>query len=281
MIAILGGVGAAVCWATATLCSSRSSRLMDPLVVVAWVMLVGLLIAGPAAALSGIPSQLGAKAGWLAVAGAGNVGGLLCSYRAMRIGQVSLVAPLVSTEGAIAALIALLRGETVAASVGVTLAVIATGICLASVPDNRSSQTRESHPEAVALAGLAAVSFGVSLYATGVAGSALPASWAVLAARAVGAVTLALPLALTGRLKLTPGTPKLLIVAGIGEVLGFYSYTLGARHGIAVAAVLSSQFAALAVLGAYLLFTERLARVQLLGVVTVIAGVAVLSALRA
>ncbi len=280
MIAILGGLGAAACWATATLCSSRSSRRMDPLVVVAWVMLIGLLIAGPAAALSGIPPELGAQAGWLALAGAGNVGGLLLSYRAMRIGQVSLVAPLVSTEGAIAALIALLRGESVAASVGVTLAVIAVGICLASVPNDESASTRASHPEAVALAVLAALCFGASLYATGEAGSALPAAWAVLAARLVGTVTLALPLALRGRLKPAPGTVRLLIASGVGEVLGFYAYTLGARHGIAVAAVLSSQFAVLSVLVAYLLFSERLARVQLIGVITVVAGVAVLSALR-
>jgi drug/metabolite transporter (DMT)-like permease len=281
MIAILGGLGAAVCWATATLCSSRSSRLMDPLVVVAWVMLVGILIAGPAALLSGIPTRLGSEAGWLAVAGIGNVSGLLLSYGAMRIGQVSLVAPLVSTEGAIAALIALLRGETVAASVAFTLAVIAGGICLASIPGDRSPETRDAHPEAVVLAVLAALSFGAGLYATGVAGSALPASWVVLAARLVGTVVLALPLALSGRLKLAPGTPRLLVVSGLGEVLGFYSYTLGARHGIAVAAVLSSQFAALAVLIAYLLFKERLGRIQLAGVAVVVTGVAVLSALRA
>ena len=64
-------------------------------------------------------------------------------------------------------------------------------------------------------------------------------------------------------------------------MLGFYSYTWGARHGIAVAAVLSSQFAVLTVIGAYLLFRERVSRVQLLGVFTVIVGVAALSALRA
>ena len=54
-----------------------------------------------------------------------------------------------------------------------------------------------------------------------------------------------------------------------------------ARHGIAVAAVLSSQFAALSGIAAYFLFRERLSRIQLAGVLTVIAGVAVLSALRA
>jgi drug/metabolite transporter (DMT)-like permease len=54
-----------------------------------------------------------------------------------------------------------------------------------------------------------------------------------------------------------------------------------ARLRIAVAAVLSSQFAALAALAAYAFFGERLSRVQLIGVCVVIAGVALLSALRA
>ena len=50
---------------------------------------------------------------------------------------------------------------------------------------------------------------------------------------------------------------------------------------IAVAAVLSSQFATLSALAGYLVFGERLSRLQLLGVLVVISGVAVLSVLRA
>ena len=64
-------------------------------------------------------------------------------------------------------------------------------------------------------------------------------------------------------------------------MLGFFSYTTGARHGIAIAAVLSSQFGAIASVAGYYLFGERLTRVQVAGVVTLVAGVAVLSALRA
>jgi multidrug transporter EmrE-like cation transporter len=59
------------------------------------------------------------------------------------------------------------------------------------------------------------------------------------------------------------------------------SSTLGARHGIAVAAVLASQFAAIAAVVAYMLFGERVARVQVAGVAAIGAGVAVLSALPA
>ncbi len=283
MIAILGGLGAAAAWALSTLCSSRSSRLIEPVSVVAWVMFVGLLISGPAAALQGIPAALNGSSGaWLALGGAGNVVGLVLVYYAMRIGQVALVAPLVSTEGAIAAVIALAAGESLAPAVGAMLAVIALGICLSAVPGTDTPHSQHvGHPRTVLLAVIAALMFGASLYATARAGSTLPAAWVVLSARLIGTLALVLPLAYAGRLQLSRSAIPLVITSGICEVLGFYAYTSGARHGIAVAAVLSSQFAALAALAAYLLFKERLSRTQLVGVATVIVGVAVLSALRA
>jgi len=41
MVAILGGLGAALSWAIATLASSRSSRLIGPISVLGWVMAIG------------------------------------------------------------------------------------------------------------------------------------------------------------------------------------------------------------------------------------------------
>jgi drug/metabolite transporter (DMT)-like permease len=295
VIAILGGLGAALAWAVSTLCSSRSSRLIDPSSVVAWMMLVGLVITVPAAAASGVPARLDAgSAVWLVMAGVGNVGGLVLTYRALRIGQVALVGPLVSTEGAVAAIIAVIAGESLAPGVGLTLAAIVAGICLASVPgrsrgadrspisDRPLGRASAPHPtRAVLLAMAAALAFGTSLYATGRAGTELPASWVVLSARAIGTVALALPLALGRRLEITRGAVPLVVASGVCEVIGFYSYTAGARHNIAVAAVLASQVGGLAALAAYFLFGERLSRQRTLGVCTMLAGVAVLSALRA
>jgi drug/metabolite transporter (DMT)-like permease len=283
MIAILGGLGAAVAWAVSTLCSSRSSRLIHPQSVAAWMMLVGLVITGPAAALDGVPRALhGSVLVWLVVSGAGNVLGLVLVFHALRIGHVSLIAPLVSTEGAIAAMIALLAGESLAPAVAGTLALTAVGVCIASIPaSDMTDASRAKHPASVGLAAAAALVFGVSLYATGRAGAQLPSSWVVLSARLFGTLTLALPLAFRGQLELVRGAAKFVVASGICEVLGFYSYTLASRHGIAVAAVLSSQFAAFTLLGAYLLFGERLSRSQLAGVGCVFVGVAALSALRA
>jgi drug/metabolite transporter (DMT)-like permease len=283
VIAILGGLGAAVAWALSTLCSSRSSRLIDPSSVVAWMMLVGLLITVPAAALSGIPARLGPGSGaWLAASGVGNVVGLVLTYRALRIGQVALVAPLVGTEGAVAAVIAVIAGEPLAPGVAVTLVAIVAGIWAASAPDRARTPDTASHPaEAIVLAMAAALAFGASLYATARAGAELPVSWVVLSARAIGAVTLALPLAVARRLEITRRAVPLVVASGVCEVLGFYSYTTGSRHGIAVAAVLASQVGGLAALAAYFAFGERLSRKRTLGVCTMLAGVAVLSALRA
>jgi drug/metabolite transporter (DMT)-like permease len=283
VLAILGGLGAAAMWAVSVVCSSRSSRLIEPMAVVAWVMLVGLVIAAPLAAVTGVPTNLhGPALVWLLLSGAGNVGGLIINYYALRIGQVSLVAPIVSTEGAIAAIIAVLAGQSLAASVAGALLVIVIGVVLASVPPRaRADHDAARHPTAVILALTSTVAFGVSLYATGRAGAELPASWVVLSARLIGAVALALPLALAGRLRLTSRAAPFVVASGLAEVAGFYSYTLGSRHGLAIAAVLASQFAVLAVAASYVLFGERLSRTQLAGVACVILGVAALSALRA
>ena len=285
MIAVLGGLGAAGAWAISTLCSSRSSRIVDPAVVVAWVMLIGLLVTAPILLVAGgTPAHFtGAGWGWLALTGLGNVVGLVFTYASLRIGQVALVAPLVSTEGAIAALIALLAGETLAPSVIATLGLLAVGVALASVPDRatRADTPPGHHASAIALAAGGAICFGADLYAAARAGALVPSVWVVLSARVVGAIVLALPLAISGRLRLPRAIVPLVIASAVCEVAGFFSYTAGSRHGIAVAAVLSSQWATIAGVGAYVLFRERLGRVQLIGVCAVVVGVALLSALRA
>ncbi len=53
MIAILGGLGAAVSWAITTLTASRASREIGSSSTLAWVMLTGLLVVGPVALVAG------------------------------------------------------------------------------------------------------------------------------------------------------------------------------------------------------------------------------------
>ena len=303
MTAIVGGLIAAVLWATATLCSSRSSRMLGSLVVIAWVMLIGVIVGAPLAFVTPLPTTIEP---WtyalLGIAGVCYAAGLWLAYVALTRGKVSIVAPIVATEGAIAALIAVALGDTVGAASGVALAVIAVGVVLSSV--ERASgdvpagdldlipEPVERGPSAAAMpadgdvgrstifAIAAAVIFGVGLVATGRAAAVLPAIWVAFAARIVGIVLITIPILLTGRLRVTRPALPLLIIAGAGEILGSTASAWGAQESIPIVAVMGSQFAAIAAVAAYVLFGERLARPQVLGVVLIIVGVTALAAIQ-
>jgi drug/metabolite transporter (DMT)-like permease len=279
--AILGGLGAAACFAGATICSSRSSRLIGAAPVVGWMMLVGLAAAGPGAAAQGLPDGLAARqVGWLALAGAGNVAGLLLTYTALRRGKLGLVTPIVSTEGAVAALLSVAAGDSIGAAASVALVVITIGLVVASAPGRVTSVEAEDG-RGIALALAAALCFGGSLFATGRVSAELPLFWAALPARLTGTVVVALPLAFGGRLRLSRRAAPLVVLAGLSEVGGFLSFGAGARDSIPVTAVLASQFATLAALFGYAFFGERLGRVRVAAVAVIVAGVAALSALQA
>ena len=282
MIAILGGLGAAGAWAITTLTASRASKLIGSPATLAWVMLTGLVIVGPFALAEGRPDALDSGAlTWLVLAGVGNVAGLLLVYSGLKIGKVGVVAPISSSEGAVAAVIAVIVGEHMGVGTGIALGVIAFGIVLAARESSSVPDDERDDPRAVLFALGAAGAFGLGLYATGRASADLPIAWAVLPPRVLGVALVTIPLVFAGRLRLTRTAAPYVVAGGIAEVVGFVSYAIGARHGIAISAVLASQFAAIAALAAAFLFRERLGRSGVLGVLVIAAGVAAVSALRA
>ena len=282
VIAILGGIGAALAWTATTLGASRATRHIDSWSLLATVMTIGLVISVPAAAVAGTPSGLDrSSVGWLVAAGCANVAGLLLTYRALAIGKVGVVAPITSTEGGVAAVLAVLAGERLGGTTAAALVVIGIGVALAARTRDADPVLRRGDLAAAGLGGLAALAFGVGLYSTARVGQSLGVAWATLPPRVVGVLVIALPLLLTRRWRLTRAALPFALLCGVCEVLGFVSYAIGARHGLAVSAVLASQFAALAAVAGYLLFRERLTRGQWAGVAAIVAGVSLLSVLHA
>jgi drug/metabolite transporter (DMT)-like permease len=287
MVAILGGLGAALSWAIATLASSRSSRMIGPISVLGWVMAVGLVVAiVPALVARPIALDLPMLVALVVIGLSHNIG-LLLAYGALSIGRVSIVAPIVATEGALAAVLSIIFGEPLAPATGLLLAAIAVGVVLAAAeraadrPDAAAFAPSQNRRAAV-LAISAALVFSVGLLLAGRLGAAgVPPAWVMLVSRTIGVLLIALPLLLTRRLRLTRAALPLVATAGVLEVLGGAIYVVAASESVAVAAVLSSQFAALAALGGFLVFGERLQRLQLIGVVTVAVGVTLLGALQA
>jgi len=282
VFAILGGLAAAAFWTVTTLCSSRASRMIGPFSVLAWVMIVGLAVTAPAAASEGIPANLDRSiVAWLVLSGVCNVGGLLFAYEALRLGKVGVASPIVSTEGAIAAVIAVIAGEALGLPRGAALALVVIGIVAVAAGSGGEEAPGHHDVEAVVFAGAAALSFGMGMYATGHVSVDVPLVWAVLPPRVVGVVAVAIPLVLSKRIRLTRRAAPLVAASGLAEVGGYFAFAFGSRHGIAVTAVLGSQFAVLSALAAFLLFGEKLGRLRTLGVVVTAVGVAVLSALQA
>ena len=96
----------------------------------------------------------------------------------------------------------------------------------------------------------------------------------------MGVVLIAAPMILMRRLRFERSVLPWLVAAGVLEVLGYIGFALGASHSIAVTAVLASQFAVVATVGAALL-GERLDRRRWIGIGVVAAGVASVAAIAA
>lgn len=278
MIAVPGGLGAALCWAAAALCASAASRLVGAASAIAWVMGLGLAMIALPTALLAPPSQLTPRVvGLVLLAGTANVLGLRVEYAAFRHGKVGVISAIASTEGVIAAVIAVSFGAHLAAWMAAVLLAVTIGVVLAAAhPDAADGSGGRVHSALLAIP--VAVLFGVSLYATGRVGREASVLWVLVPARLFGTAFVLAPLAARRALRLTRRALPLVAGAAAGEVLGILSYELGARHDIAVAAVIASQFAAFAAVGAFLIMRERLTRLQLAGLVIIAIGVAVLAA---
>jgi transporter family protein len=284
-------------------------------VVLAWVMIVGTIVGLPLALVTGIPREVSGDAvALMGLAGVCYSAGLYATYRALTIGKVSIIAPIVATEGAIGALIAVVLGDTLALGSMLLLGLIAVGVVMAAIETARpdvpagdielAADALEGpagalqHPAAGAVAGtspaagdrtgeaallaiVAAAIFGVGIVSAGKAALLLPPIWVALSSRIIGIGIVALPLILQGRLTLSRAALPLVIVAGIGEIVGSTASAWGATDSIPIVAVLGSQFAAIAAVVAFLLFGERLSKTQVVGVILIVAGVSALAAMGA
>ena len=289
MLPIVAGILTALAFTISTLASARASRIAGAAPTVAGVMLVGAALVLPfALTVSPLPSGPGVTESVIlaALAGAANVGGLLFAYSAFRIGAVGIISTIDSTEGAIAAVLSVLAGQTLAPGSGPALAVIALGVVLAATGGGHELEegiaiSRAQSLRAAGLAACAASLFGLGLFVTGHVSSTLPALWIILPGRIVGIAIVALPLFLTGRLRIPRAALPFIVLIGLVEVLGFVAFAAGAREDIAITSVLASMFAPLAAVAAFVLFKERLAPRQIAGIALVVVGIAILGVLAA
>jgi drug/metabolite transporter (DMT)-like permease len=212
------------------------------------------------------------------LAGLGGGAGLAAFYRALSLGTMSVVSPLVACGAVVPFAVSLATGERPSGLAVAGAAVALGGAVLASVEERRAES--RDRARAIALAVVAAVALGFFVYFLGLGTKEGDALSTLFGAR-IG--SLALLAAVAGGMRATLRIPRtsLLPVAavGIADVTANALFALASTRALlSIVSVLGSLYPVVTVLLAHVLLGERLTRAQQVGIGVALAGVAAISA---
>jgi drug/metabolite transporter (DMT)-like permease len=281
MAAVALALLSSISWGTADFMGGVISRRLQVLAVLLLSqgpMLAPLLVW---AALSGDPATVRGL-GFGALAGVSGAIALAAFYSALAIGTMSIVAP-ISAAGAIVPVVAGLVGGDrpgPVQSVGIAAAIVGVIAASREAPHDDAARAADAR-RSVLLALVAAAGFGTFLWVMDPASDA-SVPWALVAARAASSTALAI-VVIARSVDLKPALardalPRVLLV-GVLDVGANALYAAALNQGLlVVVSVLGSLYPVMTVVLARLLLGERVRRIQEAGIVSVLAGVALIAA---
>lgn len=278
MIGVGGGLLTALAWGGAAVFGARASRSVGPLVAFAYsnAFAFGIVLV-IAFASAGLPSGTGTDWAWTALVGLGITLALPLTFVAFTIGRIGIVSAVIATDGAMAAIFAVLTGEElgVLAATGLVIAVL--GIVLSVLQPAPARSAGPSRDRlAVLLALGAAVCFAATLVGASEAESVDP-QWVVATGRGIAVALATVPILLLTRAGLPRAGAPFVAANGACDVTGFLVFTAVSRDGLAVPAVLASQYALVPILYGIVAFRERLTPLQWIGVALTLVGIALVA----
>jgi drug/metabolite transporter (DMT)-like permease len=276
------GLTAALLWGLADYSAALASREVGALRVVLGFHVVAVVLLGiGVVATSDFGRAGGEHVLVLALVGAVGAVAYLSFYRALAIGPISIVSPVVSGYAATTVVLALfLLGESLSVLEAGAVVLAVGGVMLASSDLASVRKSDSARPQGVLLAILAMVTlggfvFGLAYYA-GDLGWLLP----IFLGRASTLVVLAL--ALAGDLRRSPRlvSARLLPVIVLLAVLdtgGYVAFNVGTGHAdTAIVAGAAAPYAVVPIVLGVVLLEERPAALQWVGIVLVLVSVATL-----
>ena len=272
MTALLG-LATAVSWAFSNLYTHRLSRLALPrAVVMAGIIAVAVACLAPAALVADRLEGpwTAAGLGWPVAAGVFGVAALFLLVRALGVGSLSVVAPIIALEGGIAVILAVIIGERPSPLQLVLMTVAVVGAALVSMEPGRRTA-------AGALpAALSAFFFAAAWVSIGM--SELPALTTVAVTRGTSLLLLLPLVLLAGRAVIPPRSSiRPLLACGILDAVGYVTFAFATALGsVAIASVAAAQWTTVAAIIGITILRERLRAVQYVGIVLTIAAVTAL-----
>jgi drug/metabolite transporter (DMT)-like permease len=279
MLSLILGLASACAWAVHDLLVRKigqNAALMPMMLLVLGAGVLALIL--PALAFGNWSEMTPAAFVLAAFAGAAYVVGMGGLYLAFSVAPVRLVAPILGAIPMLSLGIAALEGKLVSALEGVAVLAIVGGIIVVAVTSREGEDTpRPGLAIGAAIVGACGFALTYWLSQTAVRqGDALPV---ILVAR-ICTFSLLSATALAARLPLRPDNANIRVLIGMGLLdalaLGLVTAS-GNMPNPEYASISSSLFGVLTILLAFWFLKERVSAVQWLGILTVFAGVALLS----
>ena len=266
-------------WGSADFEGGRLSKKHAPIAVLGFSQVIGLLFGVSLVVVSGDWHAQAFGEGGYFIPGicAGFLGyfGLICLYAGLATGSMGVVSPISSLSAVIPLSYALLHGDSLSlvTSIGVVLAL--GGAFCASGPE--LSQGLPIRPLLLALG--AAFGFGTALtfISIGSQSSALMTMVTMRAATFIVTISIALRFRTTGGFSKSE-YPSLIFI-GVADFIANLLLGIACNNGsVSVAMVLGSMYPIATALLAFKFLKERLHKVQYVGIVFAVIGVALISA---
>lgn len=276
------GLGAALSWGLADYFAARTARRVGTLgVVLGFHLAATALLAVLAVATGALDGVSWPDVPFFVLVGALGWGSYLAFYRALAIGPISIVSPIVSGYAAVTVVLAVaVLGERLSALASTAVALSLLGVVIASADVGQILRSRHAGALGLALAVVAMLLIGGFVF--GVAYRAGELGWLapVFLARGFSMLFLLAQAGYGRSLRLPVRSPRLDAAIGLVAVLdtaGYVSFNLGARRGeTAIVAAASAPYAVIPILMGVLLFHERPRPTQWAGVALVLGGLVLL-----
>jgi drug/metabolite transporter (DMT)-like permease len=279
---ILFGLGAAVAWGCADyVAASAGRRIGSVRVVLGFHVVATVILAFLVVASGSLADVTPADVPFFALIGAVGWGSYVCFYRALAIGPISILSPIVSGYAAVTVILAVVfLGERLSVAETVAVLVSFTGVAFAS-----SGLRWVFRIERVAAHGLLFALAAMVLlggFVLGVSAKTDELGWLapVFLARLAASVLVVLTALRGGRWRFPDRPPRVIgaiALLAFLDTAGYVAFNLGTeRADTAVVAAASAPYAVIPVVAGVLFLHERPTPVQWAGIALVIVGLVLL-----